>query len=118
MLFILKGIEETADNTISLIKQISNLMNQYKKVLRPLFVKQYKHELLNNLFNHPYTKIEFVERDMMVSRQTASKYLDMITRTGLLQKIKMGKENYYINTKLVDLFINQSGEHKSSDLTW
>ena len=117
VLFILKGIEETADNTISLIKQISNLMNQYKKVLRPLFVKQYKHELLNNLFNHPYTKIEFVERDMMVSRQTASKYLDMITRTGLLQKIKMGKENYYINTKLVDLFINQSGEHKSNDLT-
>lgn len=118
VLFILKGIEETADNTISLIKQISNLMNQYKQVLRPLFVKQYKHELLNNLFNHPYTKIEFVERDMMVSRQTASKYLDMITQTGLLQKIKMGKENYYINTKLVDLFINQSGEHKSSDLTW
>lgn len=118
VLFILKGIEETADNTISLIKQISNLMNQYKKVLRPLFVKQYKHEMLNNLFNHPYTKIEFVERDMMVSRQTASKYLDMITQTGLLQKIKMGKENYYINTKLVDLFINQSGEHKSNDLTW
>ena len=118
VLFILKGIEETADNTIILIKQISNLMNQYKKVLRPLFVKQYKHELLNNLFNHPYTKIEFVERDMMVSRQTASKYLDMITQTGLLQKIKMGKENYYINTKLVDLFINQSGEHKSNDLTW
>ena len=118
VLFILKGIEETADNTISLIKQISNLMNQYKKVLRPLFVKQYKHELLNNLFNHPYTKIEFVERDMMVSRQTASKYLDMITQTGLLQKIKMGKENYYINTKLVDLFINQSGEHKSNYLTW
>ena len=118
VLFILKGIEETADNTISLIKQISNLMNQYKQVLRPLFVKQYKHELLNNLFNHPYTKIEFVERDMMVSRQTASKYLDMITQTGLLQKIKMGKENYYINTKLVDLFINQSGEHKSNDLTW
>lgn len=118
VLFILKGIEETADNTISLIKQISNLMNQYKKVLRPLFIKQYKHELLNNLFNHPYTKIEFVERDMMVSRQTASKYLDMITQTGLLQKIKMGKENYYINTKLVDLFINQSGEHKSNDLTW
>ena len=118
VLFILKGIEETADNTISLIKQISNLMNQYKQVLRPLFAKQYRHELLNNLFNHPYTKIEFVERDMMVSRQTASKYLDMITQTGLLQKIKMGKENYYINTKLVDLFINQSGEHKSNDLTW
>ena len=86
-LLLLFDIETKA---ISLIKQIFNLMNQYKQVLRPLFVKQYKHELLNNLFNHPYTKIEFVERDMMVSRQTASKYLDMITQTGLLQKIKMG----------------------------
>ena len=51
----------------------------------------------------------------MVSRQTASKYLDIITQTGLLKKIKMGKENYYINTKLVDLFINQSGDHRSNN---
>ena len=28
------------------------------------------------------------------------------------------KKSYYINTKLVDLFINQPGEHKSNDLTW
>ena len=54
---------------------------------------------------------------MMVSRQTASKYLDIITQTGLLKKIKMGKENYYINTKLVDLFINQSGDHRFNNLT-
>lgn len=54
---------------------------------------------------------------MMVSRKTASKYLDIITQTGLLKKIKMGKENYYINTKLVDLFINQSGDHRSNNLT-
>lgn len=82
-------------------------MSQYKQILRPLFGKQYKHELLNNLFFHPYTKIEFVEKDMMVQRKTATKYLDMIVEVGLLEKIKIWKTNYYINTALMDLFVNR-----------
>ena len=78
-------------------------MREYKNVLRPLFGKQYKHELLNNLFFHPYTKIEFIQRDMQVARNTASKYLDAIVETGLVKKVKLGKTNYYFNTKLIDL---------------
>ena len=108
ILFMLKGIEETSAETIRLVKGISALMMEYKQKLRPLFLKQYKHELLNNLFSHPYTKIEFIERDMMVQRQTASKYLDMIVDTGLLSKIKLGRSNYYMNIKLIDLFINHA----------
>lgn len=106
ILFVLKGVERTATETISLVKGISRLMAEYKNILRPLFGKQYKHELLNNLFFHPYTKIEFVERDMMVQRKTASKYLDMIVGTGLLQKVKMGTSNYYVNTRLMELLAN------------
>lgn len=106
ILFILKGIEETATETIRQVKGISDLMNHYKNILRPLFNKQYKHELLNNLFFHPYTKIEFMERDMMVERRTASKYLDMIVKAGLLHKEKIGKTNYYINIGLINLFLN------------
>ena len=108
ILFILKGIEETATETISLVKGISGLMNYYKSVLRPLFDKQYKHELLNNLFFHPYTKIEFMVRDMMVERRTASKYLNMIVDAGLLHKEKIGQVNYYINTELINLFLNHA----------
>ena len=107
IIFILKGIEDTSRSTVDLINRISQLMAEYKVILRPLFGRLYKHELLNNLFKHPYTKIEFLERDMMVSRQTASKYLDMIVDKGLLTKTKMWKENYYINTALVDIFINR-----------
>ena len=107
ILFMLKGIEETSAETIRLVKGISALMMEYKQKLRPLFGKQYKHELLNNLFSHPYTKIEFIERDMMVQRQTASKYLDMIVDTGLLSKIKLGRSNYYMNKKLIDLLTMQ-----------
>ena len=108
ILFILRGIEETAEQTIGLVKSISVMMAEYKKVLRQLFDKQYRHELLNNLFFHPYTKIEFMEKDMMVSRQTASKYLNTMVEAGLLECTKVGKTNYYINVQLVNLFLNMN----------
>lgn len=106
VLFMLKGVEYTAKSTLSIIEGISKLMSEYKVKLKSSFGKSYKHELLNNLFFHPYTKIEYVERDMMVQRKTATKYLEQIVGLGLLTKIKMGKTNYYINHKLVDLFLN------------
>ena len=106
ILFILKGVEETAEETIRLIKGISLLMAEYKNTLRPLFGRQYKHELLNNLFYHPYTKIEFIQQDMLVQRKTATKYLDMIVATGLLEKVKIKHTNYYMNVRLIELFMN------------
>lgn len=105
ILFILKGIEVTALQTIELVKQIAQLMAEYKNILRPLFKQQYKHELLNNLFFHPYTKIEYMQKDVMVQRKTATKYLDKMVVAGLLQKVKFGRSNYYINTKLMELFL-------------
>lgn len=43
---------------------------------------------------------------MMVQRKTATKYLDMIVSEGLLEKIKVGRTNYYMNNRLIDLFMN------------
>lgn len=109
ILFMLKAVEETARETILLVNGISHLMSEYKSVLRPMFGKQYKHELLNNLFFYPYTKIDFLMRDMQIQRKTAAKYLDKIVETGLLEKERLGRENYYINVKLVNLFVNKGG---------
>ena len=105
ILFMLKGVEVTAEDTISLVKNIGQLMAEYKNIIRPDFGSKYNHELLNGLFYHPYTKIDHVVANMQISRQTASKYLERIVALGLLQKEKMGKENYYINTRLMNLFI-------------
>ena len=114
ILFMLKGVEVTAEDTISLVKNIGRLMAEYKNIIRPDFGSKYNHELLNGLFYHPYTKIDHVVANMQVSRQTASKYLDRIVALGLLKKEKMGKENYYINTRLMNLFI-EFGQYKATE---
>ncbi|MBP5503004.1 MAG: Fic family protein [Bacteroidales bacterium] len=106
ILFILKGIEVTAEDTISLVNNIGTLMTEFKNILRPEFGTKYNHELLNGLFYQPYTKIDYVVANMQVTRQTASKYLDKIVELGLLQRAKFGKDNYYINLKLRDLFLD------------
>jgi Fic family protein len=115
IMFMLVGIEETAIQTIHLVKSISALMAKYKAILKPLFGQQYKHELINNLFFHPYTKIEYMMRDMMVQRKTAAKYLDKIVDAGLLQKVQFGRSNYYINSELMDLFVYQGHSDSMDD---
>lgn len=108
ILFMLKGIEETAIETTRLVKGISDLMKEFKNVLRPKFGKQYRHELLNNLFFHPYTKVEFLEKELMVSRATATRYLNDIVKTGLIDRIKVGRTYYYMNIPLMNLFMRVS----------
>ncbi|MFQ3292435.1 Fic family protein [Reinekea sp.] len=108
ILYILNGVIETAQGTVQLINQIKSLMVHYKSELRTKAPKIYRQELLNNLFNHPYTKIEFLVQDLSVSRLTASKYLDQLVDIGLLRKEKVGRSNFYINEPLLQLFVEHS----------
>ena len=107
LLYMLEGISQTARQTIDLISRIRELMQHTKHRMREECPKIYRQELLNNLFNHPYTKIEFVMDDLGVSRITATKYLDELINTGLLDKTKVGRRNFYINTSLMRLFLER-----------
>ena len=115
ILYMLRGVEQTAEETIALVKNIGKLMTEYKNIIRPAFGGKYSHELLNGLFYHPYTKIGHLESNMQVSRQTAAKYLDRLASLGLLQKERIGKENYYINTKLMELFLTFSEQQEADN---
>ncbi len=110
ILFLLNGIEETSRETIRLVKRILELMDHDKQILRPLFGRIYKHELINHLFSHPYTKVDFMETAMNVQRNAATRYLERIVGAGLLTKVKRGRTNYYINERLVNLLTNPAGE--------
>lgn len=102
LLFMIEGVDVTARETISLIVQIRELMKSYKHTLRDKY-KFYNQDLLNNLFKHPYTKIEFIQKDMGVSRLTAANYLNQLAQDKFLTKMKLGTGNYYINEPLFDL---------------
>ena len=78
-------------------------MQQYKQDIRNQFPKMYSQDLLNNLFKYPYTKIEFIQRDINVSRNTAIRYLEALVQTGFLKKHKSGRDNFYVNEPLFSL---------------
>lgn len=102
VLFMIKGVEQTAKETIELIIKIKELMLDYKHRLRANY-KFYSQDILNNLFKHPYTKIEFVVNDLGVSRLTAANYLNKLAADKMLKKNKLGTGNYYINEELFTL---------------
>ena len=102
ILFMIKGVEITSRETIELIIKIRALMQEYKYKLRDNY-KFYSQDLLNNLFKHPYTKIEFIVQDLGVSRLTAANYLNKLADDGVLRKEKLGTGNYYINDPLFEL---------------
>jgi len=99
VLYMLTAVEQTAGETITTIHAIKAAMLDVKHRLRAGY-KFYSQDLLNNLFSHPYTKIEFIQNDLKVSRLTATKYLDALTEGGFLRKHKVGRSNYYINLAL------------------
>ena len=102
IMFMLDAMEQTAVYTIYLIREIRGMMMTYKNVIRQTY-KFYSQDLLNNLFKHPYTKIEFLMEDLQISRPTASGYLNRLAEDGLVEKRSMGKYRYFVNTPLVNL---------------
>lgn len=102
VLYMLDSVEQIAKETIVVIGKIRDLIFEYKNLLRNNY-KFYSQDLLNNLFKHPYTKIEFIENDLGVSRITASKYLNQLAKDKVLKKEKLGTGNYYINEKLIKI---------------
>ena len=106
LLYILGGVAETARETLALIEAMRALMAEYKQRFRTNHGKIYSQDLLNNLFRHPYTRIEYVQNELDISRPTATKYLEELAEGGLVTKQRIGRNNYYINQRLVALFVD------------
>ncbi|MEM1326902.1 MAG: Fic family protein [Bacteroidota bacterium] len=102
VLFMINGIGDTAKRTILTVKAIREAMQDVKHQIRTNH-KFYSQDLLNTLFKHPYTKIEFVMNDLQISRATASNYLNTLAKDDILRKDKLGKSNYYVNERLIHI---------------
>jgi Fic family protein len=106
VLYMLEAVEVTAGRTLQTVQEVKAALMDYKHRIREQH-KFYSQDLINNLFGHPYTKIEFLQRDLQVSRMTATRYLDALTETGFLAKQKVGRSNYYVNLALNKILLNQ-----------
>lgn len=114
ILYMLDAVEETAIQTSNIIREIKILMVAHKQKIRSELPKIYSQDLINSLFKHPYTKIEFIKNDLRIARKTAGRYLDQLCETKLITKNKIGKENYYFNNDLINLLINVGSLKKES----
>lgn len=103
VIFMLQGVADTAERAVQLVGGMRELMANTKHRMRTELPKLYSQDLLNNLFRHPYTRIEFVQNDLGVTRQTAAKYLRQLADAGLVRERSQGKHVYFINAPLVEL---------------
>jgi Fic family protein len=107
VLYMLTAVERTATESIATIRSIKTLLLDIKHRIRTKY-SFYSQDLINNLFSHPYTKIEFVQKELKVSRLTATRYLDALTEGGFLHKQKIGRSSYYINRDLCNILSQET----------
>lgn len=108
LIFMLDAVAETAGTTVHLVEGIGRQMRDAKHWLRSELPKIYSQDLLNNLFRHPYTRIEYLQNELGITRQTAARYLDTLSDRGFVAKHRAGKSNYYVNTSLVKFLMRAS----------
>jgi Fic family protein len=78
VLYMLTAVQQTAAQGIATIQAIKTLLVDTKHRIRDQH-RFYSQDLINNLFSHPHSKIEFIQNDLGVSRLTATKYLDALS---------------------------------------
>ncbi len=100
VLYMLEAVEQTSLNTINLIDNIKILMDKNKKEIREKLPKIYSKDLLEVIFMHPYTKIEFLVEELNMHRETESKYLKQLEEIGIFEQLQYGKSKYFIHKEL------------------
>lgn len=103
VLYVINGVAETAQLTLAKIRTILALKDEAEKDIKPLMGSSFSKELVELIFSYPYIKISVLEERAIAKRQTASQYLQKIESIGYLDSVKIGREVYYINQKLIDI---------------
>lgn len=103
ILFMLEAVESTSIQTIERISMIRNLLEKTLVKVQRESPKIYQKELVELLFEQPYSKIEFVVNRLKVERKAASRYLKELEHIGVLKSYKVGRETLYINKELIEI---------------
>ena len=103
IIYMLTAVEITATKTIQKIKGITKLLNETINSVKENMPKAYNKELVELLFEQPYSKIEYVVSKLGVERKAASRYLKQLETLGIVTSQKIGRETIYVNEKLIEI---------------
>ena len=110
LLFILSAVEETSIWTTEKIKAIKALMDATVAHVAQTSPKIYTRELVEIIFTQPYSRIGNLVNAKLANRTTAGKHLKQLTATGVLRERKDGRENLYINIRLLGLLTTDNND--------
>lgn len=103
IVYMLTGIAQTAQLTMSKIRRILALMKQIELEMRLVLKASYSFDLLRLMFAQPYLKTDFLVRNNLAHRQTAAVYLKKLAEAAILTPTPIGRTTYYVNQRLIDL---------------
>ena len=110
ILYMLRGIEETARWTVAKIAAIRELTAMVTEHLRSRIPKLYDRDLVDVIFEQPYCRIRNVVDRGLGTRQSASKYLHGLVEAGVLREVRVGREKLFVNPRLVALLTRDGNE--------
>jgi Fic family protein len=104
ILYMLDAVEQTALHTKDRMFAIRDLVAETLSLAKEkLPSRVYSKELIEILFQQPYTKVQFLVDAGLAERKTAANYLKELQEAGIVVVRKVGKENLYLNAKLFEL---------------
>jgi cell filamentation protein, protein adenylyltransferase len=103
IIYLIKGIEETAITMTRQIKAIKNLLDETIEKVKEEAPKIYSKELVETLFEQPYCKVAFIVKNNIAERKAAMRYLKELEYIGILKSMKRGKQQLFLNSRLYEL---------------
>ena len=116
LLYLIKGVEETANWTTAKISAISALTDHTFVYVRQRLPKIYSHELVSLIFELPYCRISNLIEAKIAKRQTASLYLKQLMEIGVLAEAETSKEKLFIHPKLMQLLSRDGNQFEHYEI--
>jgi Fic family protein len=110
ILYILRGIEETARWTVTKISAVRKLAALVMEHLRTNHPKLARREIVDAIFEQPYCRIQTLVARDLGTRQAASKYLHGLVAADVLIEVPVGREKLFLHPRLMALLTRDSNE--------
>lgn len=110
ILYVLRGIEETARWTTDKIAAIRRLAEAETEYLRTRHPKLFDRDLVDVIFEQPYCRIRNVVQRGTGTRQLASRQLHALVDAGILRELTIGREKLFVHPRLMRLLTRDSND--------